>query len=212
MILLDTHATLNFGTRGCFKSVQAARAAALAAWLVTQAGEQAGLSVYGDNALLLKPDKGHRGALALCGALASLDRHNAPQSLAASLKQVRQLPARPSRLLLISDGFHLSQDDLTTLAVINRRSPLLLLGVADVLEAALPVAGHYAVSLAGKHIPLPLFGRQREAFFQQLNQGQQCLQQFARQQGLRYCQLTTQDDPLAAVNTLLNGTGNEKRR
>src|SRR3546814_4889253 len=37
---LDTHASMRFGTRVRFKSVQAARAAALAAWFATRAGER----------------------------------------------------------------------------------------------------------------------------------------------------------------------------
>ena len=40
LILLDTHASMRFGTRTRFKSVQAARAAAAAAWYAVRAGER----------------------------------------------------------------------------------------------------------------------------------------------------------------------------
>ena len=42
LILLDTHASMRFGTRVRFKSVQAARAAALAGWYAVRAGERVG--------------------------------------------------------------------------------------------------------------------------------------------------------------------------
>ena len=47
LILLDTHASMHFGTRARFKSVQAARAAALAAWFATRAGERVAMLGFG---------------------------------------------------------------------------------------------------------------------------------------------------------------------
>src|SRR6185312_12383430 len=43
LILLDMHASMRFGTRVRFKSVQAARSAAAAAWYAVRAGERAGV-------------------------------------------------------------------------------------------------------------------------------------------------------------------------
>lgn len=205
LILLDTHATLAFGTRGCFKSVAAARAAALAGWLVAQAGEQVGLACFGQSTLLQKPGTGRRGALALCRALVD-SQHTIGKTdtaLAATLRQVRALPQRPSRILLISDGFQLDNEDEKALLALRQHSRLALLGIADALEVAPPAAGDYAVEAAGRTLSLPLYGQARERFFQQLNQGQQRLQALARRQGLACARLTCQDDPLPALAQLL---------
>lgn len=205
LILLDTHASLNFGTRGCFKSVTAVRAAALAGWLAAQAGEQVGLACFGQSPLLQKPGTGKQGALALCRALIACQTTAAQAltPLAAILKQVRSLPQKPSRLLLISDGFQLDADDEKALLVLGKHSRLALLGIADALEASAPAAGHYAMQVATRTLSLPLFGRQREAFFTQLNQGQQRLRTLARRQGLNYGQLTAADDALPVLSQLL---------
>lgn len=204
LILLDTHASLDFGTRGHFKSVTAARAAALAGWLAAQAGEQLGLACFGRSDLLQKPAAGKRGALALCRALVTCQQAQvANTSLAASLKQVRGLPQRPSRVLLISDGFQLGAEDEQALRVLTKHSRLALLGVADQLEAAPPAAGRYALEVADRTLSLSLFGRERDAFFQQLHQGQERLASIAQRQGLSYCQVTASDDPLPAITQLL---------
>ncbi|HEX7732615.1 MAG TPA: DUF58 domain-containing protein, partial [Rhodanobacter sp.] len=55
LVLLDTHASLRFGTRARFKSVQAARAAAVAAWLAVRAGERVGMMAFGEHDRLLRP-------------------------------------------------------------------------------------------------------------------------------------------------------------
>ncbi|HEY8327299.1 MAG TPA: DUF58 domain-containing protein, partial [Rhodanobacter sp.] len=55
LILLDTHASMRFGTRVRFKSVQAARAAAAAAWYAVRAGERVGVMAFGHADLLLRP-------------------------------------------------------------------------------------------------------------------------------------------------------------
>src|SRR3546814_14962898 len=67
---LDTHASMRFGTRVRFKSVQAARAAALAAWFATRAGERVAMLGFGGVDQWLAPQAGAHGALAVCGALA----------------------------------------------------------------------------------------------------------------------------------------------
>jgi uncharacterized protein (DUF58 family) len=74
LILVDTHASMRFGTRVRFKSVQAARLAACAAWYAARAGERVGVMAFGQADSLLRPQAGPRGALAVCGALAEWDK------------------------------------------------------------------------------------------------------------------------------------------
>lgn len=205
LILLDCHASMNFATRGRFKSVQAARAAALAAWQTSHLGEQVGLLSFGQGCQLVKPASGHKGALAICHALADAKPAKASTSLTQALGQLKRLGARPSRLLLISDGLNLSDEDLKRLAQLRRGSQLSLLGVADALELAAPPAGRYHVSLAGKHLSLSLFGRQRQRFFRQLNQGQQRLRDFARRHGLVYQPVACDRPVIEALQPLMRG-------
>ncbi len=202
MVLLDTHASMQFGTRGCFKSVQAAKSAALAAWLAIQSGEQTALACFGEHSTLIKPTGGRRGALTICNALAKPSR-TAPITLEKQLNRLRALPQRPSHLLLISDGFCLNDDNLRRLAIAGRHAKLSVLGIADALECRLPPKGQFAMALDNKPLLLGLFGRQRQRFFQQMNQGQQKLQRLAKQQRLPYQQLSGEAQPVKALNHLL---------
>lgn len=231
ILLLDTHATMRFGTRRCFKSVTAARAAALAAWIASRGGERVGLLSFGDNARLIKPAAGKRAALAICAALvdttcgATSDSahraasNNTPiknttgrapyshqaRTLDEQLRLLRGLTPRPDRLLLISDGFAIDAAATNALALAAKHSHLSLLGIADALETAPPPAGNYRFQLGGKPLAAALFGRNRRAFFEQLNKGQQQLQQLGTKRHLAYRLLTATDDPVTALRPLLAG-------
>ncbi len=100
LILLDQHASMRFGTRARFKSVQAARAASLAAWYAVRAGERVGLMLFGGNTHLQRPRAGVRGALDVCGALARCDADpsDRQESLSQALQHVmRAATKRQSR-------------------------------------------------------------------------------------------------------------------
>ena len=103
LILLDTHASMHFGTRERFKSVQAARAAAAAAWYAVRAGERVGVMAFGHADQLLRPKAGPRGALAVCGALAEWDALPGPQRtepLADALARASRVLHGASRALI----------------------------------------------------------------------------------------------------------------
>lgn len=204
LVLLDTNASLAFGTRACFKSVTAARAAALIGWMASHSGEKVGLACFGQHQQITRPRAGKRGALALCHALTQQvpeANGQAAFSLADRIRHLRQL--RPSRVLLLSDGFSLTDADNNALSALRQHSQLSLLGIADAIEVAPPASGHYAVQVGGKGLSLSLFGRKRKQFSKQLNQGQQHLNALARQQRLPYQYITGEDDPLPAIRQLL---------
>ena len=78
LLLLDTHACMRFGTRARFKSVQAARAAALAAWTAARAGDRIGALAFGALRDAVTPHGGMRGVLGALGAIARWDARPAP--------------------------------------------------------------------------------------------------------------------------------------
>jgi len=207
LILLDTHASMRFGTRVRFKSVQAARAAAIAAWLAVRAGERVGLMAFGAADQLLRPQGGAHGALAVCGALADwdaappVDRHEA---LSAALLRARRLQHGASRVLLVSDGFSADEAARQRLLDLRAHAGVGVLVVADALEREPPPPGRYPLEHAGERRDVVLLGeRQRREFQQALGAGPASLETLARSAALRCCVIDTRDDPLAAVGELL---------
>ncbi|MEW9624565.1 DUF58 domain-containing protein [Rhodanobacter geophilus] len=214
LILLDTHASLRFGTRARFKSVQAARAAAVAAWLAVRAGERVGMMAFGEHDRLLRPQGAARGALAVCGALAEWDALPAvdrAEPLSAALLRARRLQHGASRVLLLSDGFSADDEARRHLLELKTRATVGVLVVADALEREPPPPGRYPLEHGGERRDMVLLGeRQRREFQQALGRGPARLEALARGTGLQCRVIDTRDDPHAAVGELLGATGTRR--
>lgn len=207
LILLDTNESMRFGTRVRFKSVQAARAAALAAWYVVRAGERVGLMEFGQRRRLLRPDGGVHGALAVCGALAdesAVKEGGGAETLSDALLRAHRLMHGANRVLLISDGLEADASAKGRLLDLRRKAGVRVLVVADPLELGLPPAGRYPLEHAGERREVALFGeRQRREFQQRLGVGQARLNELAQSLGLPHRTIDTAADPLDAVLSLL---------
>ncbi len=215
LILLDTHASMRFGTRVRFKSVQAARAAAYAAWYAVQAGERVGVMAFGHADQLLRPQAGSRGALAVCGALAGWDalRSSVSESpvksepLADALMRAGRLLHGASRVLLISDGFSCDTPARLRLLDLTRHASVSVLVVADALEQALAPPGRYPLEHAGQRSEVLLQSeRQRRDFQRTLGAGPARLGELAQSLGLRWRSTDTSSDPFESVAGLFGGT------
>ena len=207
LILLDTHASMRFGTRRRFKSVQAARAAALAAWYATRAGERVGMLAFGDSDQWLQPLAAVHGALAVCGALARWDarpRTHRTQPLSDALARAAQVARGASRVLLISDGFSCDTPARQRLLELTRHAGVGVLVVADPLELALVPPGRYPLEHAGERREMLLqSARQRSDFRRALGAGAARLAQLAESLGLRQASIDTVVDPFDAVAGLI---------
>ncbi len=211
LILLDTHASMYFGTRQRFKSVQAARAAALAAWYAARAGERVGVLAFGGVEHLLRPQAGPRGALAVCGALAQWDawpRSERQQPLSDALTRAAHLSTGASRVLLVSDGFSCDPPARHRLLDLTRHAGVGVLVIADPLELALPPPGRYPLEHAGERREVRLqSARQRSDFRRALGVGAARLADLAGSLGLRHASIDTTADPFDAVAGLIGRPG-----
>lgn len=207
LVLLDAHESMRFGTRARLKSVQAARAAALAAWYAVRAGERVGLMSFGNGHRLLRPMAGTRGALALCGALAQWDADTSlaqAESLSDALLRSGRLMHGANRVLLISDGLSCDDGARGHLLELSRKAGVRVLVVADALELGMPPAGRYPMEHQGIRREVALFGeRQRHEFQQALGAGNAKLNALAQALGIPHATIDTAADPLDAVMALL---------
>ena len=208
LILLDTHASMRFGTRVRFKSVQAARVAACAAWYAVRAGERVGVMAFGHAEQLLRPQPGPRGALAVCGALADWDAQPSSdkiEPLADALTRASRLLHGASRVLLISDGFSCDASARQRLLDLTRHAGVSVLVVADALELALAPAGRYPLEHAGERSEVLLQSeRQRHDFQCVIGAGPARLGELARSLNLRWSRIDTVADPLQSITGLFD--------
>ena len=213
LILLDQHAGMHFGTRMRFKSVQAARAAALAAWYAVRAGERVGLMQFGGYAHVQRPRGGLHGALDVCGAVAKGDLAWSDQQepLSQALQRIIKLQHGANRVLLISDGQSSDEAARNRLLEMMRHTAVRLLIVADVLELASAPAGHYPIEHDGQRRTLVLqSARQRESFQQSLGAGQLRLTAMAQSLGIPFRVVDTAADPFDSVSALLRENGRRR--
>jgi uncharacterized protein (DUF58 family) len=150
LLALDCNPGMRFGTRVRFKSVQAARAAALLAWMAAAAGDRIGALGFGGGITgEVRPAGGRRGVLRVLRALRDWDAvaSAAPEPLSAALARTRRLLRPGMRLVLFSDGFAADAAATGPLAQIAARHEVAVVLLRDALELAPPPPGRYALQL-----------------------------------------------------------------
>ena len=157
LLWVDYRRPMWFATRGAFKSVLAARAAALLAWSAAGHGDRVGGLVFSEQGHLeLRPRLGNKAVLHLIRRLAEprpedagppgRDPERSAQALAAALGRLRHVSHPGSLVFLLSDFRDLSPRAEAHLAQLARHSDLVMLFVHDRLERELPRTGRFRFS------------------------------------------------------------------
>ena len=155
VVMLDLGPGMFFATRGAFKSVIAARAAALIGWAAIQNGDRIGALLFNGGHHELRPVGGQRGALRLIRQLiratdpvagtAGNDASNAGH-LNDALARLRRV-ARPGSLVFILSDFYAIDDDTRRhLQRLRQHCDVVASQIVDALETEPLLPGRYAVS------------------------------------------------------------------
>lgn len=201
LLLVDSRAMMRFGSRDCFKSVLAARAAALLAWVAVDGGDRLGALLLGPQGLKLLPPQRAQGQLlqllrqlAAATATASANLASEP-SLAQALVRLNQ-QARPGSLLFIISDFHdLDEQAQAELRRLAQRHSVSNLLIQDVLEQQAPASGYYPVSDGQQQALLDVVDlARRAAYSRAFIARQQQLQQLCHQHAMALVPLCTGDD------------------
>lgn len=213
LLLIDTHATMRFGTRVRYKSVAAARGAAWLAWTCVRGGDRVGALAFGAVRDAVDPHAGPRGALNTLGALARWDalaeaNGHAGEPLSGALDRARRLAASGNRVCLFTDGWCVDAAAAGALARMARHADLRVIVVADMLERELAPRGTYAFEADSGRQVVDLAGaRMRQAFRDDLARGWRGLTEACDAVGVAWTMLTTRDEPDVALASLQRGRG-----
>jgi uncharacterized protein (DUF58 family) len=211
LVLIDCNPGMHFGTRVRFKSVQAARAAALVAWTAVRNGDRVGALGFGGGIdAEVKPGGAARGALRVLRALVDWDtaaRNDAHASLAHALQRARRLARPGSRVIVLSDGFSATAEAKGPLSLLADHCDVAAIVLGDALELAAPAPGRYAVHGGqAETVVLDFAAARTRADWQRVFERKRAgLVECLDKRGLRWIALATQDDPDAAVAQLLGG-------
>lgn len=206
LLLVDTHATMHFGTRARFKAVAAARAAAWLAWTCVRGGDRIGALAFGAVRAAVDPHAGTRGALAVLGALARWDgvaraaNGASAEPLSVALARAQQLVMPGSRVWLLSDGWCTDPATSAALARIARHAELRVVVVADALECKTAPSGSYRFETGTEKCMVDLSGAVTRARFRdRLSQGRNQLAEACAATGVAWTTLATTDEPDVAL-------------
>jgi uncharacterized protein (DUF58 family) len=214
LVMVDLRSNMHFATRGCFKSVNASRAAALLSWAAHHRGDRLGGLIFGDTVHReLKPRLGRQAALRFLHELAehpdwalqaddaATDRE-APFTLAmASLRRV----ARPGSLVVIlSDFLGINRAAQSYLSSVARHNEVLAVVLSDPIERELPPPGRYRLVRDDDELAIDTHAQAarrdyRNAFESRAHE----LDQFCQRYGIHIMPLSTDDDPVSALQTAL---------
>lgn len=208
LLAIDLNPGMHFGTRVRFKSVQAARAAALLAWMASGAGDRVGALGFGGGIHgEVKPASGRRGVLNVLRALRDWDAASdltIQEPMSRALSRVRRLLLPGMRLVLISDGLSADPDIARLLTQLAGRHEIAVVLLRDVLEMTPPPPGRYALHLGPVRRILDFSdARVRSAWTDRFAASRETMRALSAKLGIRVVELDGHADLRRALAPLL---------
>jgi len=205
-----------FGSRNSFKSVVAAKAAALLACSAAQHGDRLGGLVFSESVHQeLRPQRGKPATLHF---IKKLTDHSAWTNFKQTetdntsgnhaLNRLRRVARPGSLIFLISDFRHMDKSTQSSLAQLTRHNDVVMLFISDPLEAALPPAGYYRVSNGVDEIGIDTGNKlSRQDYQQRFENHENNLRLLCQKLGMFFLNIPT-DQPV--LNSLQKGLGLKK--
>lgn len=201
--VVDTGASMQFGTRVAFKSVIAAKLAGLLAWSALSHGDRIGGILFsGKEHEEIKPNNTKRGILTFFKKLVEWNQRNLSSDklsevsdfydVAVRLKRV----ARPGSVVyLISDFNQIDEKAEMYFSLIAKHCELIMINVFDPLEKHSPPPGNYMLTDGSVFEKLSITNKRVSQEFEQVfSKKEMKLKQFCLQRGIRYLSVCTTDD------------------
>ena len=205
VVMIDLGPGMFFATRGAFKSVIAARAAALIGWAAISNGDRIGALLFNGGHHELRPVGGQRGVLRLIRALVAatdplqaMENHgdiSGGNHLNEALLRLRRVARPGSLVFILSDFYAINEDTWRHLQRLRQHNDVVALQIVDSLELEPPAAGHYAIT-DGRHTGLldTRSAASRLAYTDYFTGHHRAVIELMQQTAVRLQRLTTTDD------------------
>lgn len=214
LVVTDLRANMHFATKGCFKSVNASRAAALISWAAHHRGDRLGGLIFGDTTHWeIKPRLGRQAALRYVHQLVGHpDWENRVQAqdsdleapLVQAMSSLRRVARPGSLVVILSDFLGFSRAAQSYLSSVARHNEVLAVFLSDPLERQLPPPGRYRLVSRDEELAIDTFARAaREEYRHSFERRRLQLEAFCQRYAVHLLPLSTQDDPVTALQTAL---------
>ena len=214
LVVVDLRANMHFATRGCFKSVNASRAAALLSWSAHHRGDRLGGLIFGDTVHReLKPRLGRQAALRFVHEIAEHpDWHthtrdeddDGEAQLTKAMAALRRVARPGSLVVILSDFAGLSRSAQAYLSSVARHNEVLAVQISDPFEHHLPPPGRYRLVAENEELAIDTYASAaRRDYEQAFAERSEDFAAFCQRYGIHVMPMSTQDDPVAALQTAL---------
>ncbi len=193
LVVADTSPALYFGTRVRFKSVQAARAGAIAAWAALRDGDRIAALRGSTAEAPIPPAAGPRGALRVLDALVRwyAQRPVDDAGLHVALDHAQRVLRPGSRLLVLADAASLEDVPEQRWPALAAHNDVLVLLLEDPMEQ-LPPRRNLPFLASGHRVELDLDGgAQRERWMREFNGRRDALATRLRARGVHVASLSS---------------------
>lgn len=211
LVCVDLRSNMHFATRGCFKSVNASRAAALLAWAAHHRGDRLGGLIFGDTTHReLKPRLGRRAALRFVHQLAEhrdWTNRGAPddaEPLTQAMSALRRVARPGSLVVVISDFIGFGRAAQSYLSSVARHNEVLAVFMNDPLERKLPPPGRYRIVSPEDELAIDTYAAAaRRDYEHEFAERSHDLEAFCHRYGVHLMPMSTDDDPVSTLQTAL---------
>ncbi len=211
LVCVDLRSNMHFATRGCFKSVNASRAAALLSWAAHHRGDRIGGLIFGDTSHReLKPRLGRRAALRFVHQLAEhADWNNRgvednAEPFTQAMSALRRVARPGSLVVVISDFIGFTRAAQSYLSSVARHNEVLALFMNDPLERKLPPPGRYRIVSPDDEMSIDTYATAaRRDYENEFAKRSHELEKFCHRYGVHLMPMATDDDPVATLQTAL---------
>ena len=211
LVVVDLRSNMHFATRGCYKSVNASRAAALLSWAAHHRGDRLGGLIFGDTTHReLKPRLGRRAALRFVHELVEHpdwkpgEAHTEVDPFTNAMSALRRVARPGSLVVVVSDfqGFNLSAQSY--LSSVARHNEVLAVFMNDPIERELPPPGRYRVVSKDDEMAIDtMIPAARRDYAREYTDRLHELEHFCHRYGVHLMPMSTDDDPVATLQTAL---------
>ena len=214
LVVVDLRSHMHFATQGAFKSVIASRVAGIISWAAHHRGDRLGGLIFGDSTHReLKPRLGRQAALRYVHEVVNHPDWNTKSAeqgqevglpLTQAMAALRRVARPGSLVVIVSDFIGLTRAAQAYLAGVARHNEVLAVFISDPLEHELPPPGRYRLVSADAELAIDTFARTaRNDYEHAFEDRWQELESFCQRYGIHLMAMSTQDDPVVAMQNAL---------
>lgn len=203
LVWMDFQRSMYFGTRGSFKTVVAAKAAAHVAWSALKRGDRLGYLIFNDGHHIEQRPKGGKWSVLhflqkVADATKSQAHYEEPSPVAPTeqaIQRLRQVARPGSKIILLSDFREFGQTAMRQVASLAKHNDIVMIFIYDWIEQSLPMNGICRFSEGNKYISLDTDNKDATVnYAQRFEQRQEKLQSFCKKNAIHFSTCSTESD------------------